>query len=313
MPPSPPPDTASVLAQSFEVDTPCRIQIDMPGVHTRLRPAKAEERIHVRLDVAEGASAQADQILDRLDISTQQKKGTVRVYSGADRTDAAWWRWLRTRSAALHLDVQLPTPTEANVLVPGGSLDAADLNGTFHFEAMGSPVQVRNLHGQLTVLAESSDVEITDCEGESVSATVAAGQLTVADTQADTITLRSASAPLTARRLSGTLDVQVNGGAATLDTIRGACTARAEGAPLDYTGCPSNDTTLTVVGTTLSTALPPDCGLTLTMEGPDLTLDNALRFEGEHDSEIIKGTLAGGGPSLSLRAPQGRVECRSAE
>jgi hypothetical protein len=265
------------------------------------------------MDAATDGSAQANDIVDRRNISTQQKKGTVRVCSGADQTDAAWWRWMRTRSTALYLDVLLPSPTEVDVRMPGGSLDAAGLHGSFHIEAVGSPVEARNLHGPLTILAERSDVSVADCDGESISATVAAGRLAVEDTRADAITLRSASAPLTARRLSGAVDVRTRGGTATLTGITGPCTARAQGAPLHYTGRPSDDTTLTVVGTALSTALPADCGAALTMEGPSLTLDDALSFEGERGAERIEGRLAGGGPALTLRAPQGRVACQSAD
>jgi hypothetical protein len=309
---APPREAVSVIAQEFLVDDPCALSVDIPGAHTRLRPGAEEERVEVDISVTGCPPEEAEQILDRMKVGTHQMKNTVRVYSDSERSDAVWWRWIRTLDVTLHVEMRLPSRVEAEIRVPGGEVDIADLQGHVDLKVMGGPCRVENLEGTLDIRAESSDVTIQDFTGEQLVARVAVGSLTVENTQAETLSLRSVAAPLTLSSVTGTTKVTAKSTPVDLEAVSGPCTAHVHGGALTYDGAPSDELELEVVGASVDVLLPADHGATLTMRGSSLTLDDTLAFEGERTETEITGTLNDGGPSVTLTAVSGNVHCRAA-
>jgi hypothetical protein len=305
----------SVIAEEFQVDAPCALSVTVPGARTRLRPGARDDRVQVEISVTGCPPEEAEDILDRLQVSTQQTKGTVHVYSEAapDRSDAEWWRWIRSLDVAVHVDLRLPSRIEAELRVPGGDIDLADLQGEVDVNVMGGTCRVENMSGSLDVRAESSDVTIQGFSGDELLARVAVGSLTVDDADADTITARSVAAPMTLSDVRGPTTITAKSAPVELHDVGGPCTARVQGGTLTYGGTPKDEIELRVVGGSLDVALPPDHGADLAMLGPSLSLADAFAFEGEQTDQAIEGSLNGGGPSLLLRATGGgTIHCRPA-
>jgi hypothetical protein len=82
------------------------------------------------------------------------------------------------------------------------------------------------------------------------------------------------------------------------------------GGPLTYNGQPTDEIELQVAGTTLDAYLPADHGADLRVSGSRLTLADEFPFDGERTRTKIEGTLNGGGPSLTLTASAGSVNCQ---
>lgn len=313
MPDTPPPrEAASVLSQSFHVDVPCSLSVDVPGARTQLHPGSDAEQVDVDLSVTGCSPDEAEEILKRVGVATRQRKNTIQVYSDNGRSDAEWWRWVRTFDALLNIDLQVPPRIEADIRVPGGSVDIADLQGHFDVKVIGGSCQVTDAGGTLDVRAESSDVSIRGFSGDQIVARVAVGALRVEDVEADTITVRSVAAPMTLSSISGATTVTANGGQVELQDLSGPCTTRVDGGPLHYNGRPDEKTDLHVVGSSLEARLPADHEADLLMTGPTLALDDRFSYEGERTETEIEGTLNGGGPLLSLSAAGGRVACQCA-
>jgi DUF4097 and DUF4098 domain-containing protein YvlB len=199
---------------------------------------------------------------------------------------------------------------EADLRVPGGEIDIADLEGHVDLKVMGGPCRTKNLKGTLDIRAESSDVSIEGFSGDQVIARVAVGSLTVHDVQADMITLRSVAGPVTLTNVEGSTSVTANSTSVEIESLNGPLTARSQGGDLSYTGPPTHETELTVVGSTLTVSLPSDHPADLTMLGDTLSLNEAFAFEGDRAEHEITGSLNDGGSPLTLRAIGGTAHCR---
>ena len=309
---APPQDAASVIAQEFIVDEPCSLAVDIPGAHTYLRPGSASERMEVEISVTGCPADEAEDILDRMQVGTQQMKDTVRVYSDVDKSNAEWWRWLRTLDVEVHVQLLLPSRVEADLRVPGGHLDIANLEGHIDIKVMGGSLKADNLEGILDVRAESSDVSITNFSGDQVVARVAVGTLTLENVDANVLTLRSVSAPVQLTDITGATDVTANSTDVEIEALSGPCTVRSQGGPVVYESTPTDETELTVVGSTLDAYIPSSHEADLIMTGATLSLDGAFTFEGDRTEHRIEGTLNGGGPQLDLRAIGGTANCHAA-
>lgn len=306
---APPQDAVSVIAQEFLVDDPCSVAVDAPGAHVRMRPGPQQDRVEVEISVSGCSADTAEEILDRMQVGTQQMKDTVRVYGDGDQSDAEWWRWIRTLDVTVYVDLRLPSRVEADLRIPGGEIDIADLQGHVDLKVMGGPCRAENLEGTLDIRAESSDVFIDGFSGDQIVSRVAVGSLTMNDVQADTITLRSVAAPVTITNVQGSTNITANSTSVDIDALTGPLTARSQGGDLTYTGPPTDETELTVVGSTLSVHLPSDHSSDLTIVGDTLSLDEAFAFEGDQTEHEITGALNGGGHALTLQAIGGTAEC----
>jgi len=199
---APPQDATSVITQEFFVDPPCPLAVNVPGAVTTIRPGSDSDRAEVTVSVVGCSSADAEQLFDRLELDARQVKGTIRITSDLTRTDTEWWRWLRTFDGTLHVEVTCPSPVEADLTIPGGEIDIADLKGTFTLSLMGTPCRLDNLEGDLSLRGESSDVSIEQFTGDELTARVAVGSLSLTDVTADLMSWaprlrRSCPAPAT--------------------------------------------------------------------------------------------------------------------
>lgn len=304
-------EATSVIAQEFRVDEPCAINVDVPGAHTYMRPASESDRMEVDISVSGCPPEEAEDVIHRMDLGTHQRKDTVRVDCEGSSGDAVWWRWIRRLDATIHVILRLPSPVKAEIRVPGGEIDVADLEGYLDLNVMGGPCRTENLSGTLQIRAESSDVSVSGFSGDEVVARVAVGTLTLEDIESDTISVRAVAAPMTLSGVSGSTSVTANGGPVELEDLSGPCTARSQGGTLTFHGAPDETMELTTVGSALNVVIPGNHAADLSMTGTSLSLDEAFSFDGDQSNHEITGPLNGGGPELTLRGIQGPVECRS--
>ena len=309
---APPREAVSVIAQEFIVDDPCALSVNVPGARTRLRPGSEDERVEIEISVTGCPPAKAEEILDRMKVGTHQMKDTVRVYSDSERSDAEWWRWVRTLDVDIHVDLRLPSQVEAEIRAPGGAVDIANLKGHIDINVMGGPCSAENLEGTLDIRAESSDVSVKHFSGTELITRVAVGSLTLTDVEADTTTVRSVAAPLSLDTVSGPVAITSKSAPVEVQNLSGPCTAHVQAGRLTFSGAPRDEVTLRVIGAALDVSLPSSHGADLHMRGPDLSLADGFSFSGERTEKEIEGVLNGGGPPLTLvTIGGGPLQCRS--
>jgi hypothetical protein len=308
--PAPPQDAVSVIDQEFIVDEPCPVAVNVPRAFVHLRPGSDPERARVSVAVSGCPPDEAEATLDRMGISTQQVKDTLRVGPDGGAAPADWWRWVRTLDVSFHVELRLPPQVEADLRVPGGEALVSDLSGEVDLKVMGGACRAEALEGTLKVRAESTEVTIADFSGDELTARVAVGALTLRDVEADALTLRSVAAPLRLSDVRGPASVTANSTEVQVEAVEGPWTIHSQGGPIVFDGPPTAETEMAVVGATLEVHLPSDHGAQLSMTGPRLRLDDQFAFEGERTEHAIEGTLNGGGPRLDARAVGGSGVCR---
>jgi len=278
--PALPRDAVSATEQSFIVQEPCPVAVDLPQAHVHLHPGTEADRAHVQISVSGCSGDDAEAVLERMQVNTQKVKDAVRVYGDGRPSTAEWWRWVRTSDVTLHVAVQLPGQVDADLRIPGGQLTIDDLDGEMELKVMGGVCEASNLSGQLSLRAESTDVTISDFSGTDVDVQVAAGRLTLDDVEADTLQLRSVAAPVELHDVRGASTITANSTDLHIENQQGPCTARSQGGALTFDGRPTADTELTVVGAPLDVRLPADHAADLAMQGETLSLDDRFSFEG---------------------------------
>ncbi len=307
---APPREAVSVLTQNFLVDVPCSLSVDVPSAHVRLRPESASEQVNAEISMTGCPPDEAEELSERMGLEAYKRKNTVSVITNSNRSGAEWWRWIRTFDAQLHVDLRLPSRLETTIRASGGAVDLANLQGHFDVQIMGGACQVKNVGGTLDVRAESSDVSIQDFSGEEVLARVDVGSLSLENVEADSVTVRGVAAPLTLTSVTGHAQVTAKSAPVELQSVPGPCQAHVDGGALTYDGTPTDEVELVVVGTTLDAYLPASHGADLHASGPRLSLADEFPFDGERTPTEIEGTLNGGGPSLTLTASGGSVNCQ---
>lgn len=309
---APPRDAASVIAQEFIVDEPCTIAVDIPGAHTRLRPGPASDRVEVNVAVTGCSPDEAEDILDRMQVGTHQMKDAIRVYSDGDRSDAVWWRWIRTLDVTIHVELKLPSTVEADLRVPGGEVDVANLEGEFEITAMGGRCRAHDLEGALTLRGDSAEASIKRFSGSKLDAHVAAGTLTLDQIDAETVSVHSVCSPVHMSDVTSDTSLTANGTTVDVEDVSGPFSARIQGGTLSFDAAPRNNVDLTSVGASIHVTLPSDHEADVDIRGETVEVADVFSFSGEQTNGHLEGIFNGGGPPLSLRAIRGNVTCKAA-
>ncbi len=310
--PAPSSDTASVLAQEFKVPEQCRVEVDVPDVRVRLRPATTPERVSVDVTVEGTRDAGADTVADRMGLGTRQVQDTIRIVAAPPQAQSDWWRWRRRTDAQVYLDVQVPSPIDASVRVPGGTLVASGLEGTFDLSVPGGAVRLERLRGPVALRARRSAVEIEEVDGPRLSLQSAAAPLQLLDIQSDELSIEATAAPVTVQRARGTCEITAHAAPVSLTELSGPCQAVAHRGSLRFEGPLRADTSLTTIADPLTVRLPSSSGAALDATGTAVRLDDAFSFSGDRTAAPLQGLLNGGGPALTLRAVRGRIDCQQA-
>lgn len=298
-----------VMDAAFQADSFNRLEINVPDAHVQLRPHDEDNRIYIRGFVPETSPETARTRFDRKEIATFQSDDLLHLFGDRPSTHVEDWRWRHTHRTAIHLDIRLPPNLDVMAQTPGGSVDAAHFTGAFEIRVRGGSATTVHMKGPLQIRGNGGSLTVRDCTESALDLQWTAGPVTLEQIAAPSTTLHATSAPSTLQDLRGPVDLTVHGAPLTLQNLEGPCTAKVHGGTLTYSGAPTEDTTLTTVGSPLRMNLPPSLAASLTLTGNRVALDDAFSFDGERTTHRIEGTLNGGGPRLRLRAVQGAAHC----
>jgi hypothetical protein len=300
----------AMLSQEFAATASSTLDVDVPRANVRLR-AGQDDRIQIDVSATGASGEDAEAYLERMQLTTRQSRGTVRLTVDPDRQAADWWSWLRRQTVRLFIDVRLPPAATVKAHTTGGVLDAEGLTGSCGLEATGGALRTARLGGTLVIDAQGSAIAVTGFEGDALDLTVAGGDVHLQDLAARTAHLRVAGSRLSAERLDAETRLQASGTAVTLRQVQQALTLAVHGAACTIDGAEAA-LDLRVTGGPLTLRLPPSFDADLALEGEPVTLDSGLPFEGERAERLVEGRLGAGGTPVQARATRGALTCQPA-
>jgi len=304
-----PSDAIPVMNQEFRVNRACRLDVRVPGARLRLRHGDDDNRVVVSVAVAGCTSDEANEILDRLNLSTRQVQDKVQVTAREPERDAAYWSWMRSDKTTLYIDMKLPSNTDAEISAPSGEIDADGLHGDIDLIASSCPVQLSNVRGQLRVTAHGKPVTIKQFEGSELVVTSTGALVSISGVRSDVLALRATAGRLSVRNVNGRVDIEANGSNVTLIDIDGPIRGDLQASPATIDGIPRSQVDLRATGGPIVASVEPSFGANVVLEGRPVELDPSIAFSGDIEESRAEGRFNGGGEALLLRAVPGTVRC----
>jgi len=288
---------ASSVAQShtFSTARPCQLFIHLPDVHLNVRTHdEATVAVAIRVDADE---AEAQAVLDQRSIAVRKVEQTIRLHPQAPQPSnvTAWWRAQRTTHPPITVDVHVPTRTNADLQVPGGSVDVANLNGQVTVECAGGTVALRDMEGRLEVQSFNGRVMVERFSGPLLSVRGAGRAVDIQAIAAQETYLRLAATDAHLQDVQGAVSVALNGGSVTGTDLHGPLSVEAQGGTLTM-HTPPAPVDLRATGTNVTLHLDHACQMDASA--------HAVQWQTKAPplstctSRQVRGSLMGGGPLM---------------
>ena len=302
-----PSDAIPVMNQEFRVNSTCRLDVRVPGARLRLRHGEDDSRVVVSVSVAGCTSDEAKEVLERFNLSTRQVQDKVEVTASEPVRDAAYWSWMRSDGTVLYIDMKLPSNTDAEISAPSGEIDADGLHGDIDLIASSCPVKLTNVRGKLRITAHGATVRIDRFDGAELVVSSTGALVSVTDTRADVVALRSTAGRLSVRDVTGRVDIEANGSRVALIDIDGPIRGDVQASPLSLDGIPSSQVDVRATGGPIVASVKPSFGANVVLEGHPVELDPSISFSGDIEEGRAEGRFNGGGKALLLKAVPGKI------
>lgn len=213
---------------------------------------------------------------------------------------------LKTSGGGIHLD---NLKGNENFSTSGGGLDLDKLSGVIHGRTSGGGIDVRNSSETIDLTTSGGGIEAKNCNGD--------------------IKLNTSGGGLELEDLKGTIDARTSGGGIEANNIEGELNTSSSGGSIDLRGmnCSLDASTsagsLSVemkqvgkflrLGTSsgnIDLQLPAKQGLDLDLRGERVNQHQFNGFNGEWGKDHVKGTVNGGGNTVSASASNGDIDVK---
>jgi hypothetical protein len=285
--------------------------VEVANAEVLLRPDPGHRHVRVRAMPTEASSAPPP-ALEQGAFSVESSGSRLQVASETAPASAATWRRLHRTTSAVRLVIDLPSHLRVSARLPGGHLSVEGLNGALDVTAHGGGVTARALGGPVEASGSGGALAIEEATAP-VNVQWTNGPVTLAAVKRP-LTLKTQSAPTTVEGAQGAVDASTHAAPLTLKDLRGSCTATAHTTTLHYHGAPRSDTLLRVMDGTLTASLPHTTEADVSAVGSRVRLASQAHSDrGENGAQTVRrvNTTLGtdGGPSLTMQALPGTVEC----
>ena len=265
-----------------------RVDADVADVTITTRDSRTVDVTSTRrLKVAD--PEEAERLLKRLSISTTQSGNDVNITVRFDDDKRGNDR------NKIDLEFEIAMPREFNVaLRTGGSASIGDIHGRVEAAVGGGSLKLGNVSG-------------------AVVAKVGGGRITVGDVGGG-LEARSGGGSVKAGRVTGPVIARAAGGSVLIAEVTGAIEAAAVGGSIKayISKQPQTASRLTAEGGGVDLRLPGSVAVTVdaSCSAGQIASDyEVLTREGAR-GETLKGTINGGGPTITIRAAAGNIRLR---
>ena len=206
-----------------------------------------------------------------------------KVIATAERQGSNWGN----SKVSISFKVMVPNAMSCNLSTSGGSIRAAEVEGTHNIHTSGGSLNFDRLSGTTEARTSGGSIKVNDYQGK-LDAYTSGGSIRVDGSEGEAL-------------------FKTSGGSINLENIRGSLEARTSGgsirADVEELG---EFLTLRTSGGGITATIPGGQGLDLDLSGNRVNT-KLVNFTGESDKDSINGSVNGGGVPVNLHTSGGSV------
>ncbi len=254
--------------------------------------------VHARLIFPRADSeAEADRIMDQLDLSMTEDERGVRVTTQRVKGESGWFNWRSSNRVSVDLNVVVPSEYDVEARTSGGDIEISDLSGDVLARTSGGDIEVGHIDGPVNISTSGGDIEVAYAYGP-VKASTSGGDVHVREAEGS-VNASTSGGDIRIGRVEGELKASTSGGDITA-RIQGELT---KDALLSTSG---GDVTAWVEEGISFDLDARTSGGSVRADGITIRIDQG----GVGKSKLV-GEVNGGGPELKLRTSGGSVRVKT--
>jgi hypothetical protein len=283
--------------KSYPVTGRATVQVDAQLGAVHVSPSQGNQ---VEFDVTYDKRDWASE--PRIQSRQEGNSVTLRALTGDDADGRSWWNawgwwgWGGDYSHRLDIEVRMPKDADLRLQTTNGGIDVSSVDGTISIQTRNGRINARQLSGTIDIVSTNGGIEL--------------------DTLKGAVSVHTTNGHITASRLDGKCDlsttnggVQVEGRFESLDlsSTNGGIVARAESGSKMSSGWHIRTTNGRV-----DLSVPTDLKANLNVDTNNgrIKLDLPVAMQGYEDRGLVRGTLNGGGPEMSISTTNAGIHVR---
>lgn len=285
-----------VVEKNFAVTGDGILRVETHGGEIRVVPSSdSAVRIRARQKINARTDAEADELLQKLELTFEQTGNDVRVFAKYEKRPTGF----RFRSwPPVHVDFEITVPSgfATDLNTSGGPITVGNLNGNANLRTSGGSIKVGKMGGPVDARTSGGGISLDEARGP--------------------VELKTSGGNISVGRVDGPADLSTSGGNIKVDSVIGSLRAHTSGGNIQAG---------------ISGALKQDCSLSTSGGSVTVTVDHAAAFRldastsgggvnasgltiapenSNRDRSRIAGAVNGGGPLVKLRTSGGGISVR---
>ena len=238
---------------------------------------------------------------------TFTKEGNVVTVRSRGKKLNEWWHFGHRENAAIY-SVRIPKKFETSLRTDGGEINATDISGNFNAHTSGGRMTFARLEGMIDVETSGGFIHAEDCRGP-IKLQTSGGHIKVVRGSGN-LNAHTSGGHIEVRDFSGDTEVRTSGGNLELEKISGKLLGKTSGGGIraSIPGPVTGDIKLETSAGNIDLAVPASAGLEIDAHTSVGEVVSRLPIQtSDAHREHLRGTLNGGGKSVSLGTSAGNI------
>ncbi|MCL7988108.1 DUF4097 domain-containing protein [Sphingobacterium sp. lm-10] len=201
--------------------------------------------------------------------------------------------------------IHVPTKVTSQVKTAGGSISMSNLTGDQNFATSGGSLTLTSLNGNINGRTSGGSITAKSSKG-TIQISTSGGSITMEQLNG-TIVAKTSGGSITGKQVVGKLDASTSGGSIKLENSEGDIQAATSGGSVTASLTKiTNPVRLSTSAGSINLSLPKG-GYDLDLSGNKVNIDNLQNFSGSTKRDKVKGSVNGGGHSVTATTSAGSV------
>lgn len=237
--------------------------------------------------------------------------GTMVSVRSRSSKKLSWSTGWRNRNEAKYT-VRVPARFSARLNTSGGGISVSDLTGDVKAGTSGGGLRFARLQGPVDGNTSGGGIRVDACEGD-IRIETSGGGIEVFG-GSGSLKGHTSGGGVTVKDFEGSAGVGTSGGGLTLEKIKGSVTGTTSGGPVNavlLSPLPGT-VTLSTSGGGVTVKVPEKAAFDLdaSTSGGGVTCELPVTVQGKIERSRLKGTVNGGGETLTLRSSGGGIQVK---